>query len=131
MLTRLIKFVAVLLVGSSLVIPGSAVGACLLEILAARHCVPICPMMIDTKSGSEITGQHTSGEGFCCQLSAVPPITKKFTFAKQNRGNAQIDYLQSAGVTISPPVVDQTAFHRTGPPPKCSAHRSHLCTFLI
>src|SRR6266852_4439703 len=131
MLTRLIKFVAVLLVGSSLVIPGSAVGACLLEILAARHCVPHCPMMMDTQSGSQIAGQPTSGDGSCCQVSAVPPIPKKFTFTNQNRGKAQIDHLQSAGMTISPPVVDQTAFHETAPPPRCSAHQALLCTFLI
>ena len=131
MLTRLIKFVAVLLVGTSLVIPGSALGACLPEILAARHCVPSCPMMMETHSGSEITGQPTSGDGFCCQLFPFPPITKNFTFANQNWGHAQIDYLLSAGVAITPPVVDQTAFHGTASPPRCSVHHALLCTFLI
>ena len=42
MLTQLTKFVAILMVGSFLVIPGSAVGSCLLDILATRHCGPHC-----------------------------------------------------------------------------------------
>jgi len=131
MLTRLIKFVAILLVGSFLVIPGSAVGSCLLDILAARHCGPHCPMMMGTQPASQIAGQSLRAEGSCCHLSASPPITGMFTFTNQNWGRSHIDYPQLAAVAIIPHVVEQTDFPETGPPKRRSAHRALLCILLI
>lgn len=131
MLTQLTKFVAILMVGSFLVIPGSAVGSCLLDILAARHCGPHCPMMMGTQPGSQIVGQSLRTEGSCCHLSTSPPIAGKFTFTNQNSGRSHIDYPQLAVVAIIPHVVQQTAFPGTGPPRRRSAHRALLCILLI
>jgi hypothetical protein len=130
-LTRPIKFVAVLLVAGSLVIPGLAVGACLLQSVGARYSEPRCPMMMDTQSGSQIKGQPMRGDGSCCQISTAPPVSRNSAFTNQNWGWAQAHQLQSAGVPINSPAVDETAFPETAPPPSTSSHRALLCVFLI
>src|ERR1700680_1142459 len=130
-MSKTIKFVATLLVGSSLAIPGSAVGACLLQSLATRHCGPHCPMMMDTQSGSQITEQPNSADGSCCQASTARPVTGNSTFTNQNRAWTRLHRLESAAMAINPPAVDETAFPATASLPSTSSQQAFLCTFLI
>jgi hypothetical protein len=130
-LTLFIKFVATLLVGSSLALPASAVGTCLLQSLAARHCEPHCPMTMGTQAEPQITGQLTPGDGSCCQISTAPPVTRNSMFTAQNCERAQINQLESAGLMANLPALVESAFPRAAPPPSGSSHQALICIFLI
>jgi hypothetical protein len=130
-LTRLIKFVAALLVSSLLVFPAAALGACVMQSRAACLEAPRGPMMMDTQSGSQITSQPLPDDGSCCRLSTPPPAARNSTFTNQSRTWAQTYRLQSAGIAISAAVVNGTAFPETASPPSGSLHQALLCTFLI
>ena len=130
-MSRRIKFVVALLVGTLFSAPPSAVGSCFVKGLAARQCGPQCLTMMGVQPGSQITGQPTPGNGPCCQVSTAPPVIGTSTFTNQNWGWAQLHQLQSASVPTSPPNVDETAFPEKARPAGGSSHRALLCVFLI
>ena len=129
-MTRLIKFVAVLLVSTLLAGPASALGSCLVQSLAASHCVSPCPMM-NPQSGSQIAAQPLSESGSCCQVSTAPVLSINSPSANQNRRSAQLHQLESTDLGSSLPFLAPAAFPETAPPPSNSSHQALLCTFLI
>lgn len=130
-MTRLIKFGAVLLVSILLAGPASAVGSCLVQSLAANHCVSPCQMMIGPQSGSQIAAQPLSESGPCCQVSSPPALSINSPSANQNRRSAQPHQFESADQGNSLPLLAQAAFSEVAPPTSNSSRQAVLCTFLI
>ncbi len=131
-MTRIVKFVAVVLATSLLAAPLWAAGSCLVQSLATRHCVPDCPMMMTrTQSESQIMGGGTPGDHSCCQISSAPSVPPNSAFYNQNQGWAQVSRVASVVVALNPPAVDTTDFPEAAPPPSTSSYQALLCVFLV
>ncbi len=127
---RLAKFVAVLLVALS-AMPALAVAPCRQAMHSMKCCSSDCPMMAQPtgatlagRTGTELTGPVCSGPSSHQATSlAVQTMT-------ENGWELVVFHDHSAGSLI--PVAETRVLLATPKdPPRCSARRTALCSFLI
>jgi len=127
-MSRLFKFVVVLLAITVGVIPVLAAAPCPKETEPGMHCTPGCPMMATSKAAPTTQFESKNPASSCCDVSSGKPI--------------RTTEIQAPGVTasITPPLstialvattevrADNEAQFRL---PDLGSNQSLLCTFLI
>jgi hypothetical protein len=128
-MSRLLKFVAVLLVMTVGAIPVLAAAPCSEKAEPGMHCQPGCPMMMATGKAAPTTQfESKNPASSCCEVSSGKPI--------------RTTDIQASGVTasITPPLstvarIAASEFDGDNESrfqlPDLGSHQALLCTFLI
>jgi hypothetical protein len=127
-MSRLLKFVAVLLIMTVGVIPVLAAAPCSETAEPGMHCLPGCPMMATGKTAPVTRCESQNPASPCCDMHSGKPIRTTELLAPSVTASITSPLLTIARVANAEFGVDDEALFRL---PDLSSHQSLLCTFLI